>query len=131
MVCFGAEMIGLIMRGYLELVRFDIYIARDDFAALCEKVRRTCVQATPEFFLSCEQICHAADLACMWYWKRVLCLHRSAVLTRLLRRQGMNAELVIASRRLPFQAHAWVEVEGRVVNEQPDVHEKYVVLERC
>jgi hypothetical protein len=122
---------GLVLSAYVELVRFDRYIAHGDFAALYEKVRGTCVQISREPSLSCEQICHAADVACIWYWKRVLCLHRSSVLTCMLRRQGKNAELVIASRRLPFQAHAWVEIEGRAVNERPDVCETYSVLERC
>lgn len=124
-------MIGLVLSAYVELVRFDRYIARGDFAALSQKVRGTSVRLPREPSVSCEEICHAADVACIWYWKRVLCLHRSSVLTCMLRSHGKNAELVIASRRLPFQAHAWVEIEGRAINERPDVCETYSVLERC
>lgn len=127
----GAKMILLVVSAYVEMVRFDRYISRGDFAGLYQRVRETRTQSRSERSPTCQQLCHAVDVACIWYWKRVLCLHRSSVVTCMLRRHGIDAELVIASRRLPFQAHAWVEVEGRVVNDRPDVQETYAVLERC
>ena len=33
------------------------------------------------------------------------------------RRNGIAAQLVIGCRPLPFESHAWVEVDGRVVND--------------
>jgi hypothetical protein len=44
------------------------------------------------------------------------CLRRSLVLTRLLARRGISAQLVIGARTVPeFLAHAWVEHEGNPV----------------
>jgi Transglutaminase-like superfamily len=44
------------------------------------------------------------------------CLMRSLVLTRVLARRGVYAEVVIGVRADPsFAAHAWVEVDGRPV----------------
>ncbi len=44
------------------------------------------------------------------------CLARSLVMTRLLARRGVESTLVIGvARDEEFQAHAWVEVEGRPV----------------
>src|ERR1700761_632683 len=40
------------------------------------------------------------------------CLLRSLALFRFLRRCGFPAEHVIGVRRVPFAAHAWVEVKG-------------------
>jgi hypothetical protein len=40
------------------------------------------------------------------------CLPRSLSLYRFLRSFGVSAEHVIGVRRLPFQAHAWVEHQG-------------------
>jgi hypothetical protein len=71
------------------------------------------------------------DLACVFYPKSVLCLQRSAATTLLLRRHGIRAELVIGAQMLPFKSHAWVEVEGTVVNDKPYMREIYQVLERC
>jgi Transglutaminase-like superfamily len=44
------------------------------------------------------------------------CLRRSLVLTSLLARRGISAQLVIGARTAPeFLAHAWVEHEGNPV----------------
>ena len=56
------------------------------------------------------------------------CLGRSLVLWFILRRRGIDAELVIgadAPRRGELQAHAWVEVAGVPVNDAPDVRERF------
>jgi hypothetical protein len=79
---------------------------------------------------SLAELCRAVDLACIWYGKTVLCLQRSAAATCLLRRHGIPAQLVIGTQQIPFNAHAWVEVEGQVVSDRPYMHEMYAVLER-
>jgi hypothetical protein len=55
------------------------------------------------------------------------CLERSMVLWWLLRRAGIKGELHIGGRKngLRFEAHAWVELDGKVLNDSPDVHTHY------
>jgi Transglutaminase-like superfamily len=55
------------------------------------------------------------------------CLERSMVLWWLLRTRGMNGELHIGARmkQAQFEAHAWVELGGLVLNDSPEVHEHY------
>ncbi|HEX5423152.1 MAG TPA: lasso peptide biosynthesis B2 protein [Candidatus Acidoferrales bacterium] len=119
------------LKAYLLLIYFDLYLARGNFEPLYERVRRCPVRrvASPENVT--ERICSAMDMACIWYWKEALCLQRSAATTCLLRRHGVAAQLVIGAQQLPFKAHAWVEVDGRVVNDKPYMHEMYAVLDRC
>jgi hypothetical protein len=64
------------------------------------------------------------------YWKRALCLQRSVATTRLLRQHGIRAELVIGYRADPFMSHAWVEIDGQVVNDSPAYQQRLRVLER-
>src|SRR5436190_24165210 len=64
-----------------------------------------------------EQVCTAVNYACIWYPKQALCLQRSFVTTYLLRKYGVPAHMVLGAQKLPFKAHAWVEVEGRTINE--------------
>lgn len=80
---------------------------------------------------STEELCSSMDFACVFYPKRILCLQRSAATTLLLRRHGINAQMVIGAQVLPPRSHAWVEVGGMVVNDKPYVQEIYQVLERC
>jgi len=61
----------------------------------------------------------------------VLFLQRSAATACLLKKYGVAAQLVIGTQPLPFKAHAWVEVEGTVVNDKPYIREMYAVLDRC
>jgi len=75
-------------------------------------------------------ICVAVDRAIMYYPKHALCLQRSAVATCLLRRQGVPAQMVIGCRKMPFHSHAWVEVDGEVVNDKKKIPEFYSVLDR-
>ena len=55
------------------------------------------------------------------------CLQRSIVLWWLLRREGVGAELHIGARKQSenFEAHAWVELNGCVLNDSADVHKHY------
>jgi len=121
----------LFWKAFWNLMSFDLYLLWGDFARLRNHVRRYPVRAqriTPE---SVNQIVSAVDRASIWYWKQVLCLQRSAATACLLKSHGLRAELVIGSQSLPFKAHAWVEVEGQVVNDKPYVRDIYAVLDRC
>jgi hypothetical protein len=121
----------LIFEAYLNLILFDFYLARSNFAAIYDKVRNYPVGKTTPPPDAVECICSAVDMACIWYWKEALCLQRSAVTSCLLKSHGIVAQMVIGAQRLPFKAHAWVEVDGRVVNDKPYVPEMYAVLDRC
>ena len=66
-----------------------------------------------------------------WYPKQAMCLQRSAVTTCLLRSAGVQAEMIIGCQRLPFLAHAWVEVDGEVINDKAQVQLTHAVLDRC
>lgn len=121
----------LVLRAFLKLIQFDLYLARGNFKALYEKVRSCPIEKTPATASAVERICAAVDTACIWYWKEVLCLQRSAATACLLKRHGVAAEMMIGAQRMPFKAHAWVEVNDRVVNDKPYMREMYAVLDKC
>lgn len=120
-----------VVRAYFALLRFEPFLARGNFAGLYGLVRRQQTRGPRDTKHTTEQLCHAMDLACVWYWKQVLCLQRSAATVSLLRNYGVEAQLVIGAQLMPFQAHAWVEVDGRVVNDNSYTNELYAVLDRC
>lgn len=55
------------------------------------------------------------------------CLERSMTLWWLLQRDGIAGELHIGARKVDgrFEAHAWVELGGQVLNDGDDVHHHY------
>jgi hypothetical protein len=121
----------LVLKAYLKLIHFDFCLARRDFESLYDEVRNYPIRSVSELPGSAEPICAAVDMACIWYWKEALCLQRSAATVCLLRRHGLPAQLVLGVQAMPFKAHAWVEVDGRVINDKPYTPEVYAVLDRC
>jgi transglutaminase superfamily protein len=63
---------------------------------------------------------------------RTNCLEQSLVLLWLLRRRGIPAELRIGARKESnrFQAHAWVEFDGTVLNDAGAEHLHFVPFDR-
>lgn len=121
----------IVLRAYLMLMQFDLYLARGNFKALHQKVREYPISKMPTALNAVEHICAAIDMACIWYWKEVLCLQRSAATACLLKRHGIAAQMVVGAQKMPVKAHAWVEVNGRVVNDKPYMREIYAVLDQC
>ena len=122
----------LVVRGYTQLAKIGFMMRFGSLQQIHARVRGEAVASrTGSRAPDVEAICHAIDLACALYAKPVLCLQRSAATTILLRRFGWRAEMVIGAQVLPFKSHAWVEVDGRVVNDKPYIPEIYRVLERC
>lgn len=57
---------------------------------------------------------------------RPRCLPRALLLAGLLRRRRIGADLCLGTRTVgAFDAHAWVEIDGRPVNEAADLHTTY------
>lgn len=121
----------LVLRAYWRLIQFDLYLARGNFKALYDKVRRYPTKKVPASTVWVEEVCAAVDMACIWYWKEALCLQRSAATACLLKTSGVPAQMMIGAKQMPFRAHAWVEVNGQVVNDKPYMREIYAVLDHC
>ena len=62
---------------------------------------------------------------------RTSCLELSLVLCRMLRQRGMNADLRIGARKEAnrFEAHAWVELDGTVIDGGAAEHLHFVPFE--
>jgi prolyl oligopeptidase len=124
-------MIRLVLTCYFEFLRKELPLARRNFSSIYRSVR-DCPLASPANGRSRpEDILRATDLAAILYFKEVKCLQRSASAARLLRKHGFAATLVIGIQHVPFRAHAWVEMNGSVVNDKTYVSEMYSVIERC
>jgi hypothetical protein len=95
-----------------ELVRCDVTIGRSDFRGLQRWIESRPRRRTR--FAGDDQIARtfaAVARAALCYPRARLCLPRAAVATRLLRRRGVAATLVVGVRHTPFAAHAWVEID--------------------
>jgi prolyl oligopeptidase len=119
----------LTLRTYLELLYVDLIHLRG-FRALQRAVSRTPVRSTEPAASTVTDVLDALTWACALYFKQPRCVQRSAVVTRLLRRRGVPAQMLIGCHPTPFRGHAWVEVGGNVICDRLDGLEHFLILDR-
>jgi len=73
--------------------------------------------AAPETVKAVE---HAVAMAGALYPGRAKCLEQSLTLYYLLRREGVAVKHCQGVQPYPFQAHAWIEYQGEVINDVPE-----------
>ena len=110
----------LAVRAFMELVRYELLLKRGGFQCVYNSVRNTQVSPRAKGVDAIATVCGAVNLASCYYWKPVFCLQRAVATARLLKQSGVPATAVIGYRPSPFMSHAWVEVEGQIVNDLPD-----------
>lgn len=121
----------LFLRALFGLLAYDVLNTTRPFRTIYSMVKDWKVvsgHAGPD---TIDCVCNAVNYACVWYPKQALCLQRSFVTTYLLRRYGVTAQMVLGAQKLPFKAHAWVEVQGTSVNERSNVQATYAIWDRC
>jgi hypothetical protein len=124
------RMVPLVLRAFTDLVFYDLLVLLAGFPRIRAFVKRTSPRNKPTNSETIERVCDAVDIASCFYFKQVRCMHRSFVAVRLLRKAGVKADLVIGSRPIPFVSHAWVEVNGWVVNDKQGYKRRLMELER-
>ncbi|HEX2091259.1 MAG TPA: lasso peptide biosynthesis B2 protein [Longimicrobiaceae bacterium] len=72
-----------------------------------------------------ERTAYRVAVAAAFFPGRAVCLEQSLALYVLLRRRGAPAELRLGVQVYPFHAHAWVELDGAAVNEDPETVERF------
>lgn len=116
---------------FVGLLAFDLLLKFAGFQSLITKVERWPVSPVQTKDLEiCNRVRAMVDQAQMYYPKKAMCLQHSAVVTCLLRRRGVPAEMVLAAQEFPPKGHAWVEVGGEVVNDLQTVKDQHRVLKR-
>jgi len=118
----------LVCRALLEFIRYDVRNMLSGFDAATRRLGLLPATGARSSAEEINAIVRAVQLAGCLYWKTTRCLQRSVCAVRLMRARGVPATLVIGYRPVPFTSHAWVEVDGRVVNDSPAYRKRLLVL---
>jgi hypothetical protein len=121
----------LVTESWLTLLVVDLTLRLRGFKTLHRLLQKRELGQVRKRNLSSEALSHAMDLACAFYFRQVSSLERSAAAALLLRRHGWQADLILGVQIFPYESYAWVEIDGRIVNDHPNLLESYQVLERC
>lgn len=81
--------------------------------------------------LSPQEIAAIVDLGTAQLPFMPSCLIRSLVLWMLLRRHSFESSLCVGVRKdgEDLNAHTWIEYQGEVLNDQPDIRQRFAVFD--
>ena len=90
-----------VLRSYILLLRIGALMHWRGMQSVHKKVLNARIRdRSGRGNVELEELCHAVELACIFYPRRVLCLQRSAATVLLLRARGFKAEMVIGVQTL-------------------------------
>lgn len=132
----GLRKLALVLETLLIFLALDVILSRWPFEktyrSIMPRLRPPSPPASDSFSEEIvAQITGAVATATRYYYRRKEdCLPRSFALCRLLRREGLPAELCLGVRQFPFSAHAWVECQGQLIDDSPQRISRYRLLAR-
>lgn len=120
-----ASRVGLRAVGYRRWTSLLVRALTDGVHPAADKVAS---QPSAQFLR--EHLARLSDAAARNLPFRPTCLERSIGLCWLLRRRGLDAEIRIGGKKTgeQFEAHAWVEHAGIVINDSSDEHHRFSVF---
>ena len=117
----GATWAGLRVLGFR---RWNATIERFTLEKSAEAGRRNASRVNHSIVEMASAIALRLDLVTRNVFFRTNCLERSLALRWLLRRRGIATNLRIGARKESelFEAHAWIELDGVVLNDPDEAH---------
>lgn len=70
-----------------------------------------------------QELTQLVDAASILYPKKTYCLAWAATFVILARKQNWDSQLVIGVQAHPFYAHAWAQIDGKVIHDDPVIAE--------
>lgn len=60
-----------------------------------------------------ETIFRKLDIVCTWYPRKADCIHKTLLGYRIIRKKySVPVDMVVGVRKFPFEAHAWLQING-------------------
>jgi hypothetical protein len=114
-----------IARAWISLASIEFALRFRSFHRVLDEVEGVAPTATvvqPFEFGRARAYARWIDVAARHHVVRARCLHRSLVLHKWLRSEGLPSALRIGVRKKAdgISAHAWVEMGGEILNDRPD-----------
>ncbi|MBN8193400.1 lasso peptide biosynthesis B2 protein [Bacillus sp. NTK074B] len=127
-------MLGLKIQVFFRLYYIDHLLKKRGLRETCELMKEKKLNSKSQknseniesLYLKCTQI----DRTCSRHFlkKRALCLHKSLVGYQLLCKNEPSIYLCVGVAKKDFMAHAWLEKDGKVINDTQDVKDTHNIL---
>lgn len=113
----------LLLRAFIWLALVDVVLRVDTRRRLIRRNLKPIERGEGSVPLpalqQAERYAHWIEVASRYHLVHARCLHQALVLNEWLRHDGLAADLRIGVRKQDgsFRAHAWVELDGHVIND--------------
>jgi len=124
----------LLARAWRNLAAIDRLLRRDGFETLLKRIESSgpaCVEVvTGSDLRRARRYARRLNEAARLHYVNARCLHRSLALHQWLRLEGIPSQLRIGVRTADGElfAHAWVEIAGQPIGDEPAALTRFVPL---
>lgn len=121
-----------IFKAYLLLFKVNWQLKRSGIKGILDLITRLPVSLNRYVPHSKEihRLENALNIASWLYPQKIVCLPWAATFTLLARKKRWNCQLVIGVRALPFYAHAWAELDGKIIKDDSSIPQILSVILR-
>lgn len=123
-----------IAEAFLQLAKVHRSLKAHGMQQVVESVKRSekKFSQTSELFIPQEEeirtLACAIDAASILYPKKTLCLAWATTYTLLALKKRWKCNLMIGVQTTPFYAHAWADLDGKVVHDHPVVAQSLSII---
>ncbi|MEN5066966.1 lasso peptide biosynthesis B2 protein [Achromobacter aegrifaciens] len=113
-----------------RLINAGLMIKRGGYAAIIKILnkKKSDIELTPTASTSIARIIAHINKAFLLDFSNNRCLTYSLTLCMMARNMGLPAKLIVGVRTRPFFSHAWVELHGRIINDDPELRSKLSII---
>lgn len=120
-----------VLKAIMTLLRVNFYIKVRGFYSTIQLIKKSRESQSNYIIPPQEDLRELANIvnkACLIYPTRTKCLEWSITFILLSLKRKWKCNLEIGVQNYPFMAHAWVECDGKVVMDDPDLREGLAII---
>lgn len=118
-----------IFKAWLMLIKIHWQMKRKGIGGILHHIEKLpCKSLQIPAETEIKKLADAIDAASIVYPKKIFCLAWAATFVVMARKRGWASNLVIGVQAQPFYAHAWAEISGKVVHDDPNIAEVLSII---
>ncbi len=123
----------LVLEAYYTLIRVNVGFGKKKFYRHIHALKRQ-VKAHKQYINPNKeqllQLATAVDKACFFYPQKTKCLEWAICFVTMALRRQYRCNLTVGVQNIPFRAHAWVEANGQIFADDPQLPKQLAVILR-
>lgn len=122
--------ISQLVKTYVKIKTCEYTLSKKGFSGVLHSLQRARhnIKYKPNDEFINEHVMHHLNEAYPYSNNNSNCLTYSFCLASILTTRNINAKLIVGVRTRPFYSHAWVEVDGNVINDDAELRNKLSVI---